>query len=127
MTAAPPPAAGAVGLGTRTQQTKFSQMVLEALSASRRLQRPTTPPASTEIDGTGEESNYCQGNNCFLTSLPVKQPEELTTTSVTNNDKGTATTADSDSSTTVFHTTSHPLCLIFACVCCCCGGDCACM
>ncbi|KAF8281788.1 hypothetical protein TcYC6_0008230 [Trypanosoma cruzi] len=71
-----------------------------------------TPAASREIDGAGEESNDCRGNNCFLTSLPVKQPEELTTTSVTNNDKGTATTADSDSSTAVFYTTSHPLRLI---------------
>ncbi|PBJ78568.1 hypothetical protein BCY84_04298 [Trypanosoma cruzi cruzi] len=35
------PAAGAVGLGTRTQQNKFSQLVLEALSASRLTQRPT--------------------------------------------------------------------------------------
>ncbi|EAN88762.1 hypothetical protein, conserved [Trypanosoma cruzi] len=33
------PAAGAVGMGTRTQQTRFNQMVLAALSASRRLQR----------------------------------------------------------------------------------------
>ncbi|RNC44280.1 hypothetical protein TcCL_NonESM05959, partial [Trypanosoma cruzi] len=48
---------------------------------------PPTPAASTEIDGKGEESNDCQGNNCLLTSLPVKQPEELTTTSVTNNDE----------------------------------------
>ncbi|EAN83908.1 hypothetical protein TcCL_ESM11194 [Trypanosoma cruzi] len=39
MTAAPPPAAGAVGLGTRTQLNKFSQMVLAALSASRRFHR----------------------------------------------------------------------------------------
>ncbi|RNF17234.1 hypothetical protein TcG_05770 [Trypanosoma cruzi] len=35
------PAAGTVGLGTRTQQTKFSQLVLAALSASRLTQRPT--------------------------------------------------------------------------------------
>ncbi|RNC53760.1 trans-sialidase [Trypanosoma cruzi] len=35
------PAAGAVGLGTRTRRTKFSQMVLAALSASRLPQRPT--------------------------------------------------------------------------------------
>ncbi|KAF8304238.1 hypothetical protein TcYC6_0039560 [Trypanosoma cruzi] len=114
MTAAPPPAAGAVGLGTRTQQTKFSQMVLAALSASRLPQRPTTPPASTEIDGTGEASTECQDTSCLSTSLSVKQPEEFTTTSVTNNDKGTTTTADSDSSTEVSHTTSHLLRLIFS-------------
>ncbi|RNF04630.1 hypothetical protein TcG_10894 [Trypanosoma cruzi] len=35
------PAAGAVGLGTRTQQNKFSQLVLAALSASRLPQLPT--------------------------------------------------------------------------------------
>ncbi|KAF5219117.1 hypothetical protein ECC02_007893 [Trypanosoma cruzi] len=96
--------------------------------AVRPVSVPPTPAASRETDGTGEESNDCQGNNCFLTSLPVKQPEELTTTSVTNNEKGTATTADSDSSTAVFYTTSHPLRLIVAYGCCgCCGGYQACM
>ncbi|RNC40597.1 trans-sialidase, partial [Trypanosoma cruzi] len=65
----------------------------------------------------------------FFTSLPVKQQEEFTTTSVTKNDEGRATTADSDSSTAVSHTTSHPLRLIvsYACCCCCSGGGGACM
>ncbi|KAF8277648.1 hypothetical protein TcBrA4_0110490 [Trypanosoma cruzi] len=35
------PAAGGMGLGTRTQQNKFNQMVLAALSTSRLTQRPT--------------------------------------------------------------------------------------
>ncbi|RNC54571.1 putative trans-sialidase [Trypanosoma cruzi] len=118
MTAAPPLAAGAEGLGTRTQQTKFSQMVLAALSASRLPQRPTTPPASTEIDGTGKALTECQDTNCLSTSLLVKQPEELTTTSFTNNEKVTVTTtADSDSSTAVFYTTSHLLHLIVTYAC----------
>ncbi|KAF8299466.1 hypothetical protein TcYC6_0065360 [Trypanosoma cruzi] len=99
-------------------------MVLEALSASRRLQRPTTPPASTEIDGTGKALTECQDISCLPTSLSVKQQEQLTTTSVTNNEKGRATTADSEGSAAVFHTTSHPLRLIvtYACSSCCDGG-----
>ncbi|RNF00840.1 hypothetical protein TcG_12010 [Trypanosoma cruzi] len=68
------PAAGAVGLGTRTRQNKFSQLVLEALSASRRPQRPTTPPASTEIDGTGKALTECHGTSSLLTSFAAKQP-----------------------------------------------------
>ncbi|RNC53960.1 putative trans-sialidase [Trypanosoma cruzi] len=112
MTAAPPPAAGAAGLGTRTRQTKLSQMVLEALSASRLPQRPTTPPASTGIDGTGKALTECQDTSCLPTSLSFKQQEQLTTTSFTNNEKGTTTTADSDSSTAVFYTTSHFLHLV---------------
>ncbi|ESS61501.1 hypothetical protein TCDM_10906 [Trypanosoma cruzi Dm28c] len=123
MTAAPPPAAGAVGLGTRSQQTKFSQMVLEALSAFRLTQRPTHTTSEHRNRRAGEESNDCQGNNCLLTSLPVKQPEELTTTSVTNNDERRTTTADSDSSTAVFYTTSHPLRIIVSYACCCCFGS----
>ncbi|EKG02305.1 trans-sialidase, putative [Trypanosoma cruzi] len=127
MNAAPPPAAGAVGLGKRTWQTKFSQMVLAALSASRRSQRPTTPPASTGIDGTGKALTECQDTSCLSTSLLVKQPEELTTTSVTNNEKGTTTTADSDSTTAVSHNNSHLLHLIVSYACRCCDGGCACM
>ncbi|KAF8286631.1 hypothetical protein TcBrA4_0024500 [Trypanosoma cruzi] len=98
-------------------------MVLEALSTSRLTQRPTHTTSEHRNRRAGEESNDCQGNNCLLTSLPVKQPEELTTTSVTNNDEGRTTTADSDSSTAVFYTTSHPLRLIVSYACCCCFGS----
>ncbi|PWV21217.1 hypothetical protein C3747_3g778 [Trypanosoma cruzi] len=35
---------------------------------------PPTPPASTEIDGTGKALTECQDTSCLLTSLLVKQP-----------------------------------------------------
>ncbi|RNC53865.1 trans-sialidase [Trypanosoma cruzi] len=99
----------------------------QSVGAVRPVSVPPTPAASRETDGTGKALTECQDTSCFFTSLPVKQPEEFTTTSVTNNDKGTATTADSDSSTAVFYTTSHPLCLIVTYACCCCSGSQACM
>ncbi|KAF8301406.1 hypothetical protein TcBrA4_0051510 [Trypanosoma cruzi] len=108
------PAAGAVGLGTRTQQTKFSQLVLAALSASRRLQLPTHTTGEHRNRRDREGIDGVSGHQFSFNITPGQATVGINDNTIHQKDKGTATTADSDSTNAAFHTNSHLLCLIFA-------------
>ncbi|PWV08161.1 hypothetical protein C3747_93g143 [Trypanosoma cruzi] len=71
------PTAGAVGLGTRTRQTKLSQMVLGALSASCRPQRPTHTTSEHRIRRDREGIDGVSGHQLSFHITPSQTTRRI--------------------------------------------------